>query len=191
MSQIEYNAIIEGILFLVGDEGCSLKDIAKVIELPVKDTEIILQEMAEKYDNDVTSGLTLVFLGHKYKLATKVIYRSFYEKMVDQVAASLSNAALETLAIIAYNQPVTRHAVEEIRGVSSDSMIRKLQAKALIKEMGRDDTPGKPILYGVSEEFMDAFNLASLDELPDINVDTKTELGEDLFDAKYREQQDI
>ena len=88
--------------------------------------------------------------------------------MVEQSKATLSQAALETLAIIAYNQPITRAKVEDIRGVGCDGMIRKLIAKALIKEVGREESPGLPILYGVTDEFMDAFSLASLDELPEL-----------------------
>lgn len=186
----KYQAIIEGILFLTGDDGCGLKEIAKIIELPVKETEMLLEEMMQDYEQDLHRGLNIVCLGQKYKLATKSIYHAYFEKMVEQAQASLSNAALETLAIIAYNQPITRSHIEEIRGVSSDAMLRKLQAKALVKEVGREDTPGKPILYGVSEEFMDAFNLASLDELPDLNIDIDEKLEEDLFDAKYREETD-
>ena len=83
---------------------------------------------------------------------------------------------------------MTRLRIEEIRGVSSDAMIIRLQAKALIKEVGREETPGKPILYGVSEEFMDTFNLKSLDELPNLTFNIDENLEEDLFDAKYREE---
>lgn len=184
-----YKAVIEGVLFLTGDEGCGIKELASILELPVKDVEELLQEMMTQFENDEQKGLMIVYLGGKYKLATKVEYKPYFEKMVSQVEASLSNAALETLAIIAYNQPVTRTTIEEIRGVSSDAMVRKLQAKALIKEVGREDTPGKPILYGVSEEFMDAFNLASLDELPDLQEIAQTNMEEDLFDAKYREEE--
>ena len=188
MKKEEYKAIIEGILFLTGDEGCSLKDISKIIEQPLKETEALLEELQNDYENDNQRGLMIVYLSQKYKLATKSQYKAYFEKMIDQAQASLSNAALETLAIIAYNQPITRIRVEEIRGVSCDAMIRKLQAKALIKELGREDSPGKPILYGVSDEFMDAFNLASLDELPDLNIDLNETLEEDLFDAKYQEE---
>ncbi|MFQ6862754.1 MAG: SMC-Scp complex subunit ScpB [Beduini sp.] len=185
-----YRAVIEGVLFLVGDEGCGVKEMAAILELSVKETESMMQEMMEQFEADEQKGLMIVYLGGKYKLATKTQFKPYFEKMVSQAEASLSNAALETLAIIAYNQPVTRTKIEEIRGVSSDAMVRKLQAKALIKEVGREDTPGKPILYGVSEEFMDAFNLASLDELPDLQNIAQTSMEEDLFDAKYREEDD-
>ena len=109
--------------------------------------------------------------------------------MVEQQETTLSQAALETLAIIAYRQPVTRLQIEEIRGVSSDNIVRKLQAKALIKEVGRQDTPGKPILYGVTELFMDAFNLASIDELPPLE-ELVSDMPENtsIFDIKYQEE---
>ena len=113
-----------------------------------------------------------------------------YSKMVEQSKASLSQAALETLAIIAYNQPVTRAKIEDIRGVGCDAMVRKLLAKALIKEVGRQDSPGMPILYGVTDEFMDAFSLASLDELPDLGDIVETTSDEDIFNTRYQENKE-
>ena len=107
--------------------------------------------------------------------------------MVEQSKTTLSQAALETLAIIAYNQPITRAKVEDIRGVGCDGMIRKLIAKALIKEVGREESPGLPILYGVTDEFMDAFSLASLDELPELGDIVETESDEDIFATRYQE----
>ena len=94
--------------------------------------------------------------------------------------SKLSNAALETLAIIAYKQPITRVEIEEIRGVGADVMIRKLEARGLIKEEGRSDAPGRPFLYSVTDEFMDAFKLLSLDELPDLPEFNKDN-NDDLF----------
>ena len=113
-----------------------------------------------------------------------------YSKMIEQSKASLSQAALETLAIIAYNQPVTRAKIEDIRGVGCDAMVRKLLAKALIKEVGRQDSPGMPILYGVTDEFMDAFSLASLDELPDLGDIVETTSDEDIFNTRYQENKE-
>ena len=106
------------------------------------------------YENKSMKGIILVNFGGRYKLATNSEYFIYYQKMVEQSSASLSNAALETLAIIAYNQPITRAAVEDIRGVGCDAMIRKLVAKALIKEVGREDSPGMPILYGVLDNII-------------------------------------
>ena len=94
------------------------------------------------------------------------------------------------MAIIAYYQPITRVHVEEIRGVGCESMIRKLLAKALIKEVGREETPGRPILYGVTDEFLNAFNLTSLDELPELKEVNSSLEEEDLFDTKYIEGRD-
>ena len=136
---------------------------------------------------DVYKRQVLVNFGGRYKLATNADYFIYYQKMVEQSSASLSNAALETLAIIAYNQPITRTGVEDIRGVGCDAMIRKLVAKALIKEVGREDTPGMPILYGVTDEFMDTFGLTTLEELPDLADIVEVDEQEDIFATRYRE----
>ncbi len=96
------------------------------------------------------------------------------------------------MAIIAYKQPVTRVQIEEIRGVASDAIVRRLQARALIKEVGRQDSPGKPILYGVTDTFMDAFNLATLEELPpleEILEDSQENMS--IFDFKYQETENV
>ncbi len=188
MTKYDQLAIIEGVLFLAGDEGKTVKEIAYVLDISISETNDLLKDLEELYQRDETRGIMLVCLGEHYKLATKKEYHVYFEKMVKRNEASLSNAALETLAIIAYNQPITRSEIEKIRGVSSDAMVRRLQAKALIKEAGREETPGRPILYEVSEEFMDAFNLKSLDELPDLDI--KEEVNEDdLFQAKYTEEE--
>lgn len=194
MNTFEYEniGIIEGMLFLAGDDGLSIKEIKNVLNINESIIRLSLEAYKQKLSDDPASGLQLVFLAGKYKLTTKPIYRSYYEKMVEQQETSLSQAALETLAIIAYKQPVTRLQIEEIRGVSSDNVVRKLQARALIKEVGRQDTPGKPILYGVTSLFMDVFNLASIDELPpleDLVADAPENIS--IFDIKYQEQENI
>lgn len=191
MNTFEYEniGIIEGMLFLAGDDGLSIKEIKNVLNISESIIRHCLEAYKEKLINDPASGLQLVFLAGKYKLSTKPDYRMYYEKMVEQQETNLSQAALETLAIIAYKQPVTRLQIEDIRGVASDNIVRKLQAKALIKEVGRQDTPGKPILYGVTDLFMDAFNLASIDELPaleDLVSDAPKNMS--IFDIKYQEE---
>lgn len=185
MKKYDQLAIIEGILFLAGDEGKSLEDISYVLDESKENCEALLADLKDLYLRDETRGIMLVYLGNKYKLATKKEYHIYFEKMVKKTDYSLSNAALETLAIIAYNQPITRSRIEDIRGVSSDAIVRKLIARALIKEAGREDSPGKPILYEVTEHFMDTFNLQSLEELPDLEVEETTQ--DDLFNAKYQE----
>ena len=186
----QHMGIIEGMLFLAGDDGLSVKEIKNVLNIHESDIRLCLDFYKKKLSEDASSGLQLVFLAGKYKLATKADYRVYFEKMVEQQETSLSQAALETLAIIAYKQPVTRLQIEEIRGVASDNIVRKLQAKALIKEVGRQYSPGKPILYGVTDQFVDAFNLASLDELPPLE-DLVGNAPENIsiFDIKYQEEQ--
>ena len=96
---------------------------------------------------------------------------------------------METLAIIAYNQPITRIDVDEIRGISSSHMIRKLVSRDLIKEIGRSEGAGRPILYGVTDEFLDYFGLASIDDLPKIEkIDNNDSEETDLFQSKYNEE---
>ena len=183
-----YNSIIEGILYLRGDEGIDLKELSLILEVSKKEVTEIMDTFINDYSKRGFNGLQVVNFGGKYKLATNPQYFPYYQKMVEQTKATLSQAALETLAIIAYNQPITRSKVEDIRGVGCDSMIRKLVAKALVKEVGREDSPGLPILYGVTDEFMDAFSLTSLDELPELGDIIETESNEDIFDTRYQER---
>lgn len=188
--ETNYLDIIEGMLYLAGDEGIDIKQVAGILEISRKDATLLMDQFTQMYENKDMKGIMLVNFGGRYKLATNSEYFIYYQKMVEQSSASLSNAALETLAIIAYNQPITRAAVEDIRGVGCDAMIRKLVAKALIKEVGREDSPGMPILYGVTDEFMDAFGLTSLDELPDLADIVEVDDQEDIFATRYREDTD-
>lgn len=188
--ETNYLDIIEGMLYLAGDEGIDIKQVAGILEINRKDATLLMDQFTQMYENKSMKGIILVNFGGRYKLATNSEYFIYYQKMVEQSSANLSNAALETLAIIAYNQPITRAAVEDIRGVGCDAMIRKLVAKALIKEVGREDSPGMPILYGVTDEFMDAFGLTSLDELPDLADIVEVDDQEDIFATKYREDTD-
>lgn len=179
--------VIEGMLYLRGDDGIDIKEIANVLEITKKEAANTMDAFIDAYHQRGFDGIQIVNFGGRFKFATNPDYFMYYQKMVEQTSANLSNAALETLAIIAYNQPITRAKIEEIRGVGCDAMIRKLVAKALIKEVGREDTPGLPILYGVTDEFMDAFSLASLDELPDLGDIVEVESHEDIFDTRYQE----
>ena len=179
--------VLEGLLYLSGDEGIDLIHIKEVLEVDKKMALELIEELIEVYENKTVKGLKIVNYGGKYKIITNPIHKIYYQKLIDQKTDTLSNAALETLAIIAYNQPITRSQIEDIRGVGSDSMIRKLLAKALIKDVGRNDSPGLPMLYAITDEFMDAFGLVSLDELPELEMNQKVIEDENLFDTKYRE----
>lgn len=173
-------AILEGLLFIVGDEGIALEDAAAILEISVEKTEEVFDGLQKEY-LDESKGIEIVCYAGRYKFLSKAFVHPYAKKLFkDTKAATLSGSALETLAIIAYKQPVTRLEIEEIRGVGADVMLRKLMARNLIRESGRSDAPGRPILYEVTEEFMDSFELVSLEELPEL-PDFKEEENEDLF----------
>jgi len=183
----EILSVIEGMLFLSGDEGLTVKQVSSVLQLSKKEATEYIDELIQIVNERKVKGIELVSFGGVFKFVTLSKHHEYYQRMVEQNENTLSNAALETLAIIAYNQPITRVRIEEIRGVGCDAMIRKLVAKALIKEVGREDTPGKPILYGVTDEFMDAFSLTTLDELPELKEMKEDFDQEDIFNTKYTE----
>lgn len=187
MEHDEILSVLEGMLFLSGDEGLTIKQISSVLQLTKKEATQYIDELIQIVNERSIKGFELVNFGGVFKFATLSKHHEYYQRMVEQNENSLSNAALETLAIIAYNQPVTRVRIEEIRGVGCDAMIRKLVAKALIKEVGREETPGKPILYGVTDEFMDAFSLTTLDELPELKEIKEDFDQENIFNTKYTE----
>ena len=126
--------------------------------------------------------------GDKYKLVTKKEYKEYLKKLVPDEEDLLTQSNLETLAIIAYNQPITRLQVEEIRGVSATHTMRKLLMRDLIKELGRSELPGRPILYGTTDFFLDYFGINSLEELPKIKIEEQDQEEENLFESKYKEE---
>lgn len=181
-------AVIEGILFLAGNEGIELDNVKFVLNID-ENSALNLLKTYKDLLQDENRGLMLLILGTRYKLTTKPQHFNYYEKLVSNpVKMNFSNASLETLAIIAYNQPITRVEVESIRGVNSDGIIRNLLAKSLLKESGRRDTIGKPMQYSVTNEFMDYFNLKSLDELPKINDYIESNQNDDIFDSRFKEE---
>ena len=176
-------AIVEGLLYIVGEDGAKVEQIAAAIEKSVEDTKIILENIQRKYASELY-GIELVGYGSVYKfISKKDVYPYAQQLFGVSKPNTLSQSALETLAIIAYKQPVTRIEIEELRGVGAEMMLRKLQARNLIREVGRSDAPGRPILYEVTEEFMDSFKLYTLNELPDLPEYTNTEDAEkELFE---------
>ncbi|MBQ9036875.1 MAG: SMC-Scp complex subunit ScpB [Erysipelotrichaceae bacterium] len=178
------SAIIEGILYVVGDDGITLPQLAATLELSEEDTQKALDELGVKYTEDETRGIEMVCYGGRYKLVSKAISHEYCKKLFERSEVrGFSPAALETLAIIAYKQPVTRVEIEEIRGVGCDMMIRKLLARNLIREAGRLEVAGRPFTYEVTEQFMDTFKLKSLDELPELpDYQQVSEAERDLFD---------
>lgn len=180
--------ILEGILFVVGDEGITLKSLCDIMQIDIEKAKELLRELKKEYENE-NRGIRISYLGDAFKLTTKKEHKEYYQKLVSTEDSNmLSQSALETLAIIAYNQPITRAEVDELRGISSSFMIRKLVAKGLIKEAGKSTLPGRPNLYKTTSEFLDYFGLATIDDLPKMDdiVDDTNE--KELFTSIYKEE---
>ena len=178
MNQIK--SLIDGLIFLSGDEGLTLEQILKALEIndisAVKESIELLKEEYDKPEH----GIELVEYASRYKFVTKETVYPFGQKLFEQFKqATLSQAALETLAIIAYKQPVTRVEIEEIRGVNCEMMLKKLMNRGLIEAKDRLDIIGKPLLYTVTDVFLDTFQLETLEELPELPQRTG---DEELFD---------
>ncbi len=182
-------AILEGLLFVRGEDGLSLKEAEKILEISNQDLANLIVSLQEEYNKE-THGIHIELLGNKLKLTTKKEHHAYYQSLLEEEESDfLSQSALETLAIIAYNEPITRMKVDEIRGVNSSHMIRKLHARNLIKEVGRSELPGRPILYGVTDDFLDYFGLASIEELPKLEEKEEIIEEKDLFSSKYQENE--
>lgn len=184
--------VLEGLLFVTGEDGISMEDIEKLLEVTKEEAENLIEEYKLSL-TDEKRGLKLVYLGNKYKLTTKEEHKEYYELLVDKVVSStLTQSALETLAIIAYNEPITVGQIDEIRGVSSRDMVRKLLFRGLIDLAGKSNLPGKPMLYKTTDKFLDYFNLSSIEELPkmEFNIEELTKEEKDLFMSKYKEEGD-
>lgn len=181
-------AILEGLLFVVGDEGLTLDNICEIMLIDKSEAQELLKKLREEYNKD-NRGIRISFIGESFKLTTKQEHKEYYQKLITTRGSnSLSQAALETLAIIAYNQPITRMEVDELRGISSINMIRKLMAKDLVKISGKSSLPGKPNLYRTTSEFLDYFGLATLGDLPDLpNINKAKEEEQELFTSIYKE----
>lgn len=183
--------VLEGLLFVVGDDGLSLNQIMEILEVEKDEAYNLINQLENRYE-DKNSGLHIHFLGDTFKLTTKKEHREYYEKLLfNEENNSLSNSALETLAIIAYNEPVTRIQVDEIRGVQSSQLIRKLVAKGLVKEDGRSNLPGRPILYKTTNEFLDYFGLSNISELPKIEQEENDDKEVDLYKSNYKDSEVI
>lgn len=187
---IEWNSIVEALLFASGDEGLSLKQLITVLELEEQEVMDILGELSSSY-KEKKRGIELVEVAGHYQLTTKKIHSSYIKKLVESpVNSSLSQAALETLAIVAYRQPITRAEIEEVRGVKTERPLQTLVSKILIKEVGRAEGTGRAILYGTTREFLEYFGLKSIKELPPLPEKTDDEFEQeeaDLFFEKFNE----
>ncbi|WP_297423731.1 SMC-Scp complex subunit ScpB [Clostridium sp.] len=177
-------SIIESVLFASG-EPLNLQDLVTHIEEKPKLLEIIIQEMMEEYEIS-SRGIKIICIKGSYQLVTKAENSDYIQKLLKKnKRQSLSQASIESLAIIAYKQPITRIDIDEIRGVKSESAIQRLIEKELIKEVGRLDVPGRPILYGTTDEFLRQFELRDLKDLPSLDLFGQEELQDE--DIKEKE----
>ncbi|MHC0036062.1 SMC-Scp complex subunit ScpB [Pseudoneobacillus sp. C159] len=190
MEIINWTSIVESLLFAAGDEGLSLKQLSSVLGIEEHFAKEIIEELFIELEKP-NRGISIVQLAGTYQLATKKENAPYLKKLVETPSqTSLSQAALETLAIIAYKQPITRIEIEEIRGVKSERPIQTLVARALIKEVGRSEGTGRAYLYGTTKEFLDCFGLKNLEDLPPLpeKLDEDFEQEEaDLFFEKFQE----
>lgn len=184
-------AMIEAILFVAGDEGLTLEEFSKLINQPTDRIAVLIEELGNKYKNDGTSGLLLIETANKYQIVTKKEYSAYIKKYAQSpFSQTLSRALLETLAIVAYKQPITRIEIEEVRGVQVAGNLQKLRTRQLIEEVGRLDKPGRPLLYGTTPFFLDYFGVNSLDELPELSEEDEEVEMSDLFFKNFQQSFD-
>ncbi|MDN6138947.1 MAG: SMC-Scp complex subunit ScpB, partial [Tetragenococcus koreensis] len=182
---------LEALLFVAGDEGVRLEELSFLIGEPAPKIYQLIQTLSEKYQEDSQSSLNILEVGNSFVLTAKKEYAPILKKYAKSpIANRLSQAALETLSIIAYKQPITRMEVDDIRGVQSSGSVQKLTTNRLIEEKGRVEGPGRAILYGTTEYFMDYFGLKSIQELPDIQAmeeELSADIPLDLYADRYEE----
>ena len=168
-SKPKIKSTIESLLFVSGDP-LTIKDLSNALEISIKTTKSILDEMIIEYEEE-KRGIKLISINGEYQLVTKAENSDYIQKLLKKnKRQSLSQASLESLAIIAYKQPITRLDIDEIRGVKSESAMQRLLEKDLIKEVGRLEVPGRPILYGTTDEFLRQFGLKELKDLPSLDL---------------------
>ena len=179
--------IVEGLLYVQGDLGLTIKQIEDILEVDEKTAKEVVLNLKNYYDEN-KRGLRINFLGNTIKLTTREEHREYYQKLLEDPSSNtLSQSALETLAIIAYNEPITRGEVDSFRGVDSSYVMRRLLAKGLIKECGKSDLPGKATLYKTTDDFLDYFGLSSKDDLPNIEKIEENNSPKDLYTSIYKE----
>lgn len=177
MDTKKLTCIIESILFVAG-EPVNISDLAHALDMTVAEIIPVLDELRDDYDRG-ERGMRLNRFGMSVQLSTRPDYAPYIERLLQPVQKqSLSQAAMETLSIIAYRQPITKTEIEAVRGVKCDYSVQSLLNKGLIEEAGRRETLGRPILYGTTESFLNHFGIESLDALPPLDIPEKQELPE-------------
>ena len=163
--ELNNKSILEALIFAAG-EPVEKKRLAQTMEISENEVEALADELKNEY-NKQKRGFQLIELDKKYQLCSRAEYFSYVKQMLEiKRNAALSQAAFEVLAVIAYNQPVTKSFVEQVRGVDCSGVIASLYDKGLIEEKGRLELPGRPLLYGTTDNFLRCFSISSLQELP-------------------------
>lgn len=183
MEREKAQAVIEAVLFTMG-ESVEISKLADAVGEDVKTTKAIINDMMEKFSEE-SRGVTIIELEDAYQMCTK---GDMYEYLLKVAKAPrkfvLTDALLETLSIVAYKQPITRLEVERVRGVNSDHAVNRLVEFGLVEEVGRLDAPGRPLLFGTTEEFLRSFGVRSLDELPELNP-------EQIDDFRHQAEEEV
>jgi segregation and condensation protein B len=194
----QLKSIIEGLLFVSGDEGLDAKQIAEVLEQDADLIRDLLHDMQADFKR-LGRGIQMIEIAGAYQFTTLPSHAPYFQRLAySPTRATLSQAALETLAIVTYKQPITRVDIEDIRGVKSDRALHTLVAKQLIQEVGRAEAIGRPILYGTTKQFLDYFGLRSIKDLPessafdnDVDLEEETKLLFEKLDGRQMTIDDV
>lgn len=192
MDYSKLKTIIEGLLFMAGDEGLNKRQLGDILQIDIELAADLVYDLQRDLEREMR-GVQIAEIASSYRLTTHPDHAPYFERMAyTPTRAQLSQAALETLSIVAYRQPITRIEIEEIRGVKTDRAIHSLVSKDLIEEVGRADAIGRPILYGTTKAFLDYFGLPSIKELPEpaaVDVDEALEEQTQLLFERLGEKQ--
>lgn len=189
---LKLKGVVEGLLFASGHDGITIEQLATVIDVTPDTIKQMIVLLQEEYELD-QRGIAILQSNEVYHLTTKPEHNKYFKKLLHNPRTTrMSQAVLETLAIIAYKQPITKVEVEDIRGVNSDYAVQTLLARSLIEESGRKDTIGRPKLYSTTTEFLTYFGLSSMDDLPPLpdEVDAETvEQEANLFFERFTDKE--
>ena len=181
---------IEALMYIQGEKGLTPSDVKSTMDMPTLNARKQLSEFMQEF-NSLDRGLIVVEFHDTFKLATREEYKEVISKMVTVIKKrKLSGSAIETAGIIAYKQPLTKSQINEIRGVSSEATVNTLLVKGLVEEKGIAQTPGNPILYGITDKFYDYFNIKSLKELPKLSEFDESEGVDNDFELFSSQRQD-
>lgn len=187
---LKLHSKIEALLFVVGDDGLTIQQLANLLSERDELVAEAIKELSTIYEEDITKGIMLKEIAGVYQLTTKPELAETIQKLVENpTVQSLSQASLEVLAIVAYKQPITRVAIEDLRGVKCERPLQTLASRGLIKEVGRSEGTGRAILYGTTKEFLNYFGLNSIEEMPLLPESEQAEIEQetDLFMTKFQE----